>query len=329
MSRVLHSGAATSPDFHGPDFHTPPQLYILLALYNGATHLDAQLQSYSAQTYRNWGLIASDDGSKAETLAVLQRFQRQQPQHLIHVQAGPGQGFVRNFFALLQAVPAQAPYAALSDQDDVWHADKLDRAVRALAALPPGVPGLYCAATLICDANLQVLIASKPFARPPDFRNALVQSIGGGNTMVLNRTALDLVQRAIPEAQEAVAHDWWLYQIITACGGVVLRDDAPMLLYRQHGGNLIGANLSWRARVLRAKAVLGRRFQRWNEINIDALSRSRARFTPEAQRVLQLYAAARHGGLRARLRHLHAAGVYRQSRLGTLALYILCALRRM
>lgn len=324
MSRILHKGDATSPDLH-----SLPQLYILLALYNGAVHLEAQLHSYSVQTYRNWGLIASDDGSKDETLALLQQFQRHQPQHLIHVQQGPGQGFVRNFFALLQAVPPHATYAALSDQDDVWHPDKLARAVQTLAALPPGTPGLYCAATLICDEDLRALAISKSFARAPDFRNALVQSIGGGNTMVLNRAAVDLVQQAIPEARNAVAHDWWLYQIITACGGVVVRDDTPVLQYRQHGGNLIGANISFRARALRAKTVLKRRFQNWNQINIDALMRSRDRFTPESQRVLLHYAAACHGGLRLRLQHLYAAGVYRQSPLGTLALYILCALRRM
>lgn len=308
---------------------TAGRVHILLALYNGARHLQEQLHSYVRQTHADWGLIVSDDGSQDDGLVLLEQFRALQPLHEIRVCTGPGQGFVRNFFSLLLAVPRDASHAALSDQDDVWFDDKLERALAALAGVPVGTPALYCARTLICDADLRPLGPSPDFARVPDFRNALVQSIGGGNTMVLNRAALDLVQQAIPEAQEAVAHDWWLYQIITGCGGMVLRDSTPVLHYRQHGGNLIGANLSARARLERIAMILSRRFQRWNDINIAALSRSRARLTAQAQTALDHYAAARSGGLWHRLRHLRASGVYRQSRLGTVALYVACILGRL
>lgn len=308
---------------------TARRVHILLALYNGEAHLGAQLHSYVRQSHADWALIVSDDGSLDGSLALLAQFRASQPLRDIQVRTGPGQGFVRNFLALLQAVPHDARYAALSDQDDVWFDEKLERALTALDGVPARTPALYCARTLICDADLRPLGPSPPFVRPPDFRNALVQSIGGGNTMVLNRAALDLVQQAIPEAQEAVAHDWWLYQIIAGCGGMVLRDNAPVLHYRQHGDNLIGANLSARARLKRIAMILGRRFQRWNAINIAALSRSRARLMPQAQTALDHYAAARAGGFWHRLWHLHASGVYRQSRPGTAALYIACMLRRL
>jgi glycosyltransferase involved in cell wall biosynthesis len=306
----------------------PPRVAILLALYNGAAHLAEQLDSYAAQSLPDWALIVSDDGSTDGTGAILDRFAAAHPDRRITRQAGPGQGFVRNFFSLLRSVPADVPHAALSDQDDVWFPDKLARAVAALAAVPPGVPGLYCAGSLICDAALRPLGESAPFPRPPAFRNALVQSIGGGNTMVLNRAALDLVRAAVDEAQDAVAHDWWLYQIITGCGGQVIRDPQPVLHYRQHGANLIGANLSLRARLGRIRFILGRRFCDWNDINLAALHRSRHRLTPEARAALDAYSAARQGGLVARLSRLRASGVWRQSRAGTAALYLACGLRR-
>ena len=74
---------------------------------------------------------------------------------------------------------------------------------------------------------------------------------------------------------------------------------------------------------------MGRRFAAWNEINLETLAASRHRFTPEAQRALDAYTAARRGGLIARLRALRASGVYRQSRHGTLALYLACLIHRL
>lgn len=307
---------------------------ILLALYNGAPHLQAQLESFTAQSFQDWELIVSDDGSTDEGLAILQAWAARhqdmgQRPHRLTLLQGPQQGFVGNFFHLLRHVPATARHAALSDQDDVWFAEKLARAREALAAVPSDRPALYCARSLITDEKLRPLRLSTRFTRPAAFPNALVQSIGGGNTMVLNRAAIDLVREAVLEAQDVAAHDWWLYQLITGAGGVVLRDPEAVLQYRQHGGNAIGANTSLKARLHRILFIMGRRFSSWNEINLRALAASAHRFTPEARASLEAYAAARRGGLRARLCALRHSGAYRQSSLGTLALYIACIARRL
>jgi glycosyltransferase involved in cell wall biosynthesis len=307
---------------------------ILLAVYNGAAHLAEQVQSFADQTCPDWDMIASDDGSTDASPALLAEIAARwganaQTPHAVTLLDGPRRGFVRNFFHLLHHVPQTASWAALSDQDDVWFPDKLARAQAALAALPQDRPALYCARSLICDEALSPVRVSTLFQRPVGFRNALVQSVGGGNTMVLNRAALDLVRAAVTEAEEAAAHDWWLYQIITACGGTILRDPDPVLFYRQHGGNAIGANTSVKGRLYRLLFIMGRRFSAWNEINLRALAASAHRFTPEARQVLDSYAAARQGGLGARLRALWASGVYRQSRRGTVALYVACLLKRL
>ena len=83
------------------------------------------------------------------------------------------------------------------------------------------------------------------FTRPPAFQNALVQSLGGGNTMVFNRAAKKILQEAA--AIDVVLHDWWVYQLVSAAGGMVHYDPRPMLKYRQHSDNLIGSNLGWRS----------------------------------------------------------------------------------
>lgn len=307
-----------------------PEVVILLALYRGVRHLRAQLDSYVGQSHTNWCLVVSDDSPEDDgSEAILEAFSQHHPDRILARCIGPQQGFAQNFLSLLAAVPPHAPLAALSDQDDVWFPDKLARGAVALEAIPPEVPALYCASTVVCDEDLTPLGLSDSFSRPATFHNALVQSIGGGNTMMLNRAALDLVGSAAQEAGEIVAHDWWLYQVITGCGGRILRDPDPVLFYRQHEHNVIGANLSNKAQVERLRQLLKGRFTNWNRTNMAALARSEHRFSAQARQVLASYRQSMQGAIWRRLKGLRASGVYRQSRVGTLALYIACMLGRL
>lgn len=304
---------------------------ILLAVYDGMPFLPEQLASFAAQTHRAWRLLASVDSGADGSEAALAAFAQAHPAQQVQIVEGPKQGFAPNFLSLLRRAP-DVPFIALSDQDDVWYPDHLARGIAALSAISETVPALYCARTEIVDRDLNSGGLSPRFGATPAFRNALVQSIGGGNTMMLNAAARVLVAEAATEAAEAgeiVAHDWWLYQIISGCGGVVIRDEEPALKYRQHGGNLIGANKSLTSRISRVFAVMGGRFRRWNRVNMAALARSEHRFTPEAREVLRQYRRAQRLGVFARLAALRRSGVYRQGRAGTVALYLTCALGRL
>lgn len=311
----------------------PARVVILMAVHNGAAYLADQLQSLEEQSWRDWDLILSDDGSKDASLAIVETFARRWRTaplpHQVTVLEGPSRGFVQNFFHLIRHVPESAEYVALCDQDDVWFTEKIARAENALRQVPDRLPVIYCAPSLICDARLRPMRVSPRFRRSPCFENALVQSIAGGNTMVLNRTAIDLVRKAVDEAGNVVSHDWWLYQLITACGGDIIRDSLPVLKYRQHAGNLIGSNTSLSARVKRLALVLDGRFSNWNRINLKALQNSCHRFTPEARRTLETFGQAMQAPLLSRISALSASGVHRQSPAGTFALYLACILKKL
>jgi len=306
-----------------------PEVAILMGTYRGERFVAEQLESFRCQTHDNWSLTVSDDSDTPRTAEIIRRFARDNPGHRISLVTGPREGFVRNFLSLLAEAPNEAPFVALSDQDDVWFPDKLARAVAALKTVPPGRPAVYCGATVICDEALVPRGRSSRFRRAPRFRNALVQSIGGGNTMVLNRDGADLVARLARTSPDPVAHDWWIYQVISGFGGEVIRDPEPVLYYRQHDRNLIGANLSARDRMTRIRAVLAGRFKLWNTLNIAAIDPFAAEFTPDAQAALAWYRAARTGPWWRRIGALWRSGAIRQSRRGTVALFIACLLRRL
>lgn len=323
MEPLLQHGARPGSE---PDFSGNPAIAILLACYNGAANLRAQLDSFCAQTLPPALLIVSDDGSTDASRALLADFAAAHPELPVQLIEGPRQGAAQNFLHLLRAVPPGIDMVAISDQDDVWLPEKLARGAAALAGAGGDRPVLSTGSSWVCDADLAKLCRMPVPARPPGFRHALVQNIAGGNTMMLNRAALALLQAASLEARKLVVHDWWIYQIIAGVGGVVLYDPEPVLLYRQHSGNLIGANHGFVAKSRRLKLLLIGRFRRWNSINIKTLSASAHRFTAQNRQILQDFERLRRMTLLPRLRLLKQLGLYRQGLAGNLSLWVAAVL---
>ena len=306
---------------------------VLMALHQGAAHLDAQLASIAAQEGGPPPVIVSDDGSTDAGPAIVGRHAVRGPAE-VRLIDGPRGGAAANFLHLLREAGPDVPHVALSDQDDVWLPGKTARALVALAEAPPGVPAVHCGRTMICDAEGRALRPSILHPRPPSFRNALVQSLAGGNTMTLNRAALDLVQAAAGDLAAAglpiVVHDWWIYQIVSGAGGRMIYDPEPLLLYRQHGANAIGENTTARALARRAAMVMGGRFRAWSEVNLAALGASRHRLTPDAREALDGFAAMRRMARPSRrVAALRRLGLYRQTRVADAALRVAAALGRL
>lgn len=300
-----------------------PEAVVLLATCNGAAWLDEQLLSLERQDWPVVHVLASDDGSTDATFAILQAWQARWSKGRFDIVSGPGVGFAGNFRHLVQSVQPDAAFYAYCDQDDIWLPGKL----RAAAAVLDGAdsPALYCGRTIIANEAGAAQHPSQHFRAPPDFRNALVQSIAGGNTMVMNRSAFALVREAMRRTA-FVSHDWFTYQIISGVGGRVHYSTEPQILYRQHGGNIVGSNSGLIPRLQRLVMGAGGRFSRWSEANISAMRACHDLLTPAALDTLDAFEKARKGSVLNRLRKLQQAGVYRQSVMGQILLYMACVL---
>ena len=171
-----------------------PKVAILLCTYHGQHYLAEQLDSFAAQSHSNWEVWASDDGSKDDTHAILEAYQQKWPDGRLSIHFGPAEGFAANFLSLTCKASIDADYYAYSDQDDIWEPNKLARAVEWLNTLPENIPALYCSRTRLVDSNNNEIGVSPLFAKPPSFANALMQNIGGGNTMVFNNAARNLLR---------------------------------------------------------------------------------------------------------------------------------------
>lgn len=305
---------------------TDGRVAILLCTYQGERYLAEQLDSIVNQTYENWVIYASDDGSQDLTLEILRAYQEKFGAERFFVLSGPREGYAKNFISLLKNKEINADYFAFCDQDDVWAADKLFVAISWLERNSPKVPCLYCGRTALVDES-GVRIGSSPlFKYPPGFKNALVQSIAGGNTMVFNQS-LRAIAGSTPDS-EIVSHDWWLYILATACGGQVNYDSEPYVSYRQHSENIIGANSSMLSSLSRLKKTLDGRLAEWNRCNLKAIESQRENIPRVNLVTLECFERARISSLFKRYYFFRRSGVYRQTIRGNIALFVAMLLKK-
>lgn len=300
---------------------------VLLCTRNGEQFLVEQMESLQRQTHKNVRVFVSDDGSSDTTLSILAQQQQCWEQHRLSVFHGPQTGFASNFLSISCRPEIQADLYAWCDQDDIWHDDKLQRAVDWLSSVPDATPALYCSRTELVDECGHPIGFSPLFSKAPSFKNALVQSIAGGNTMVFNHALMKLLREAGNSVQ-AASHDWWAYLIASGCGGEVFYDVSPSIYYRQHTSNCVGANTGIRENGKRIKQLLHGRYRGWMDQNLSALQAISHRFTQENKDALKQFALARKGGLFQRLCGMRKVGVYRQTFAGNLGFTAALLIRR-
>jgi glycosyltransferase involved in cell wall biosynthesis len=304
-----------------------PKIAVLLATLNGAHFLEAQLSSLAHQVGFDLHIFASDDGSIDGTAEMVRQLCDRFGFALTEFN-GPQKGFSENFRNLILRVPLDFDAYCFCDQDDVWLDDKLARSFAAIGSAHHNEPVLHCSRTMMISETDEPLGLSPAFLKPPSFANALVQSIAGGNTMMMNMSAMSLMKQASLRGSYT-SHDWAAYQLISGAGGLVVYELEPLTQYRQHGNNSVGGNVGFAASFERLVLGLKGRYRDWNEVNWAFLSANRSLLTKDAIQKLKQFRRARSRVFGVRMRALWRSGCYRQTQRGTISLWIACALRKM
>lgn len=298
---------------------------ILLATFNGAQFLEEQLASLERQSVGVLNVLASDDGSRDETRAILEKAKAGWSRGAFEIIAGPRGGFAANFRHLVESAPDDADAYAYCDQDDIWDADKLETAWRSFAAADhASTPAVFASSARLIDAQGRPLGRTPARRGGPSIRNAMIQNIAGGNTMVMNRAAFRLLKRT-SDRIDPFPHDHWLYLLIAASGGRFDFSERPTISWRQHDGNAVGArtpvlyqpSLSQLRRLRRGK-LRGRM-----GASIGLLDRSRDLLTQEAAEVLaQCRKIHTSPSVVERFHALRRSGLYRTSLSGQFGLWL-------
>lgn len=220
------------------------KISVALCTYNGARFLSEQLASLLAQTRLPSELVVCDDDSTDKTLQILADFQSDAPFpmriHVNPVNLGPAKNFE-------QAISlCEGDLIALCDQDDVWLPEKLDEA-ESLFNKFPDVDAVFSDGEVV-NAELRPLKYTLWSQVGFTFAERQMMVNGRGLDVLLKHVTVtgatltiraSLRQRVLP-IPPGWMHDAWIALIASASGG--LRTiPAPLILYRQHDSNEIGA----------------------------------------------------------------------------------------
>ena len=236
------------------------KITVLLSTYNGEKYLQEQLDSLYAQDLPEgfaMEILVRDDGSSDQTVNILEE-NRKQGKLTFYV--GENVKPAKSFWDLVQRTPA-SEYYAFCDQDDVWHTDKLLRAINRLREeKEQRQPLLYCSNVTVVDSVLNPIGNMHDGHKTlyTDFAHSLIYSLAPGCTMVFNHAAREAFLRYDMNEQFEVIHDWLAHKI-TAMLGTVIYDATPTMLYRQHGNNVIGAQTGGKLKsfLKKVKRVMG------------------------------------------------------------------------
>ncbi|MDD5393355.1 MAG: glycosyltransferase family 2 protein [Thiothrix sp.] len=237
----------------------PCSVQILLSTWNGERWLPELLESLRWQTFQNWQLLVRDDGSNDQTLRILLEWQDANPEKVAGILSdGVHLGSTQSFSRLVEF--STAPYLLFCDQDDVWFPEKVELQYTRLRSLQgeygAETPLLVHSDLAVVDRHRELLSASFWEYRGFDVEQErwayLLDNVVTGCATAFNRTAADM---AFPLPAQAMQHDRWL-ALVCAWFGHIRAIPHPLLLYRQHEGNAIGAQ----AGTLRA---LDARVQAW------------------------------------------------------------------
>ena len=225
------------------------RILVLMSTYNGHAYLREQVLSIlRQQCSAEVKLRIRDDGSTDDTCEQIMKLSATFPGR-IELFRGENIGYNASFFALMEDAEGY-DYYALSDQDDVWQPDKLQRALSFLEKEDASVPLLYACTSVVTDKKLKPIGETRKKKRDLTLYNTQIQNICPGHNQVMNRALLEIVQRP-RDVSLIYVYDLWIANL-AALYGVIRFDPTPRTLYRQHGNNELGSSGSTLGKLVKA-----------------------------------------------------------------------------
>lgn len=232
-----------------------PQVAIFLATFNGISWLSEQIESVLNQKGVDVTVYISDDFSQDETYEYLEKLAKNQseikilPQNVRLGSAG------KNFYRLIKDVDIiEYDFIAFADQDDIWDSDKLIRHVQ--LARKFDADGVSSNAVAFWPDGREKLIDKAQPQRELDY---LFESAGPGCTFLMTPWLVNKVREQLLDenspAKEVTLHDWLTYAVCRAYGHRWLIDSVPSVQYRQHQTNVVGANVGFKAKLVRLQKL--------------------------------------------------------------------------
>jgi glycosyltransferase involved in cell wall biosynthesis len=225
--QATHSGSTLNEVSYFPGARgnlARPTVSIAMATYNGAAFLNDQLQSILEQDLLPDELIVCDDGSKDSTVDILNKFQKHAPFTVKTFENSDNLGYTKNFEKAMTACSGDIIF--LSDQDDYWYRNKIQRMVSVMNN-HPGVMVVICDMVL-ADQDLTPM-GSTQLGNIESFDRKQDRFVTGCGTAVRS----DWLRVALPFPDSGIRHDSWIHRLALAASSRKIINE-PLQLYRRH-----------------------------------------------------------------------------------------------
>ena len=208
-----------------------PRVTVLLATFNGVKFLDQQLNSLTGQHEVEVEVYVNDDGSTDGTIDLLEIWKET---GLIKKISRSNQiGSSQAFLNLLKLCNEKS-FVAFCDQDDVWEARKL---ITQINNATNDKPMAVASKRSYIDDESHMIGISPNLRFKPCFENAIVENIAPGNTILINRKSVELINSF--KSPRIFHYDSWIYLLVSAFGDVIHIQE-PLTRYRIHSSNSVG-----------------------------------------------------------------------------------------
>lgn len=220
---------------------------VCMATYNGEKYIEKQLDSILKNLTNEDELIISDDGSTDNTIDILNKYAKKYKQ--IVLLEGPRKGVIKNFEYALKY--AKKDIIFLSDQDDEWEQDKVEKVIREFNKEKTLV---VVHDACVIDAEGHKILGSLFEIRKsqPGLIKNLVKNSYVGCCMAVRR---ELLQVALPFPENIEMHDWWL-GLFSDCRKASVFIGDKLVRYRRHGNNVSGMKHYPLIRMIKNRVVL-------------------------------------------------------------------------
>lgn len=210
---------------------------VLMSSYNGEQFIEEQIESILNQEGVNVNLVIRDDGSSDSTKIILNNYNKL---NNVTVLFSENIGVVGSFLYLIDNAP-DSEYYSLADQDDIWHPDKLKKAVEMLSNCNNETPLLYGANQNCVDKLKKFLNLhfEEDITYTLNIEHVLFRNLIAGCTMVFNKKLLDILKEEKESRNIAFnrMHDTWI-MLVALIRGKVIYDHRSCMEYRRHGNNV-------------------------------------------------------------------------------------------
>ncbi len=202
------------------------KISVTICTYNGEKYLESQLESIVNQSRKPDQIVISDDNSKDSTWSIIMQWKQKYPLLIECYRQDKNLGLNKNFDFVLSK--ATGDYIAISDQDDIWYANKLETLEKQSNRYP----------------DVMLFHHSEDTLGQTETKNSLpfwkaYEGKGLGIIFIFNRLTghvlffkKDLLSKILPIPDD-IYYDWWINANVAVAGKTKYVQD-KLMAYRKH-----------------------------------------------------------------------------------------------